>query len=438
MTQFPVTVSLDRKHLVDAAGVPFLLRGDAGWSAAVQLSREDAARYLDNRQRRGFNAILVNLIEHRFSAQTPRWVNRQGVGPFTGTSDFTRVNDAYLANVDAFVGEAAVRGMAVLLAPAYLGYDGGPEGWMQEMKANGPDRLRRYGRQIGERYRGFPNVIWVEGGDYTPSAEGSPSELDLVNAVARGIREGDGGAHLHTAHWRPGTSAAEVAGLEWLDLDSVYVYAQAHPYVKTLEAFARDDGRRPFFLFESTYENEHKASMVVLRSQMYQPVLSGGTGFIFGNFPVWHFWSPGDPAWHLDDGGFPGGWQTALDSPGARSAEICGGFFAGLPWYELRPDVAHKLVTAGFGTFGSDEFALAASTPDGRLGIVYFTATLTVTVDLERLSGPVRARWFDPSSGAFTEVPGSPLPAAGSRSFTPPAWNAGGAPDFVLLFETVR
>ena len=435
MTRFPLAISLSRKHLVDAAGQQFLLRGDAGWSAAVQLSREDACRYLDNRQRRGFNAILVNLIEHRFSSQTPRWVNRQGAGPFAGTSDFARVNDGYFANVDALVAEAAARGMAVLLAPAYLGYDGGPEGWMQEMKANGPDRLRRYGRYVGERYRGFPNVIWVEGGDYTPSAEGTPSELDLVNAVARGIREVDGGAHLHTAHWRPGTSSAEVAGLEWLDLDAVYVYAGAHPCVKALEAFARDDGRRPFFLFESTYENEHRATPEVLRSQMYQPVLSGGTGFVFGNFPVWHFWSPGDPPWHLDDGGFPGGWRTALDTPGAISAEICGRFFAGLPWWDLRPDAAHKLVTAGFGALGSDEYALAASSPDGRIAVVYFTATLTVVVDLSRLSNPVRARWFDPSSGACSEIPGSPFPNSGSRRFTPPSANASGSPDFVLLLE---
>jgi hypothetical protein len=303
------------------------------------------------------------------------------------------------------------------------------------MKANGTDRLRSYGRHIGRRYRDFPNVIWVEGGDYTPRTDGSPSELDLVNAVANGIGEGDAGAHPHTAHWKSGTSSAEVAGLDRLDLDATYVYAQAHPYVKLLEDSARDLGVRPFFLFESTYENEHKATPVMLRAQMYQPVLAGGTGFIFGNFPVWHFWSPGDPKWHLDDGGFPGGWKTALDTPGARSAGICGRFFESIRWPDLIPDTAHRVMTSGYGTPGSDEYALMALTGDGRLAVAYFTSTLTVTVDLGRMSGVVKARWFDPASGIYSDIPGGPFPSSGNRQFTPPGRNADGSPDFVLLLE---
>ena len=50
---------------------------------------------------------------------------------------------------------------------------------------------------------------------------------------------------------------------------------------------------------------------------MYQPVLSGGCGFVFGNFPIWSFWDPGDPGLAVEDGAFPGGWTTAFGSRGA-------------------------------------------------------------------------------------------------------------------------
>src|SRR5262249_14229121 len=158
-----------------------------------------------------------------------------------------------------------------------------------------------------------PNILWVEGGDHTPSTAGSPSEMDLVNAIANGIKKGDGGAHFHTAHWDSETLGAEVTST-WLDVDSVYTY-QA-PYVKSLDAFSNDDGVRPFFLIESSYENEHGSSPGLLRSQMYEVVLAGGTGSLFGNFPIWAFWKPGDAPWQYDDGNYPGGWTTALDTPG--------------------------------------------------------------------------------------------------------------------------
>jgi hypothetical protein len=34
--------------------------------------------------------------------------------------------------------------------------------------------------------------------------------MDLVNAVANGIAEGDDGLHYHAAHWSRGTSGADL------------------------------------------------------------------------------------------------------------------------------------------------------------------------------------------------------------------------------------
>ena len=58
-----------------------------------------------------------------------------------------------------------------------------------------------------------------------------------------------------------------------------------------------------------------------------------------------------------------------------------------------------------------------------------------ITVDLSTLSGPVTARWYDPTAGTFTSIPGSPFANAGSMQFATPGTNAGGDDDWVLVLE---
>src|SRR5262249_1827675 len=144
-------------------------------------------RYLDDRRRRGFNAILVNLIEHKFCSQPPR--TRAGLAPFGKPDRFVAPNPAYFDFAEQVVRKADAQGIVVFLCPAYLGYDGGDEGWFQEIRAGGRQALHDYGRFIGERFRSHPNIIWTIGGDFTPP----DADLWTVDAVAAGIREG--GAH---------------------------------------------------------------------------------------------------------------------------------------------------------------------------------------------------------------------------------------------------
>src|SRR5262249_13251257 len=252
-------------------------------------------------------------------------------------------------------------------------------------------------------YHDMLNILWVEGGDHTPSTGGNPSEMDLVNAIAAGIKEGDAGAHFHTGHWSSETLGSDVPPATWLDVDSVYTYQPA--YLSSLTAFNADHGKRPFFLIESSYENEHGSSPSLLRSEMIQPLIAGGAGFIFGNFPMWAFWKPGADPWQFDDGAYPGGWSTALDSPGAHSATAVGTIFRPLAWNGLAPDVAHKVLTSGFGNGD----VLLESAADGSLAVVYFSGNTKGTIDLGKLKAPLAGRWFDPSSAASQAAQGSPF-----------------------------
>jgi len=126
--EYPVKPAPGNHFLTDQEGTPFFWSGDAAWSLIVQLSKEDAEFYLDNRQAKGFNVLMVNLIEHRFCTNAPN--NFYNEPPFTGKM-FTTPNEKYFAHADYVIKAAAKRGIIVLLFPMYLGYDCGIDGWCE-------------------------------------------------------------------------------------------------------------------------------------------------------------------------------------------------------------------------------------------------------------------------------------------------------------------
>lgn len=77
---FPLKAAANGRFLVDQKDEPFLVVGDTAWSLIVQLGDDDVDRYLEDRQKRGFNSIIVNLIEHKFCTAPPK--TRAGLTPF--------------------------------------------------------------------------------------------------------------------------------------------------------------------------------------------------------------------------------------------------------------------------------------------------------------------------------------------------------------------
>jgi hypothetical protein len=113
-----------------------------------------------------------------------------------------------------------------------------------------------------------------------------------------------------------------------------------------------------------------------------------------------------------------------------------------MPWYDLVPDQTHGVVTAGLGTKGDSssrvsrsDYLTAARTPDGAFVIAYMPTARTITVNMASLKSPANAQWFDPTSGVYIRVAGSPLANRGSRQFTPPAKNHEGDSDWVLVLD---
>jgi hypothetical protein len=422
--QFPLRLSDDSRYLVDAGGRPFLVVGDTAWSMIAQLKPEVMGRYLDDRQRRGFNSIIVNLIEHKFASKAP--ANLDGVSPFARGDDFTQPNAEYFKAAHRAVEAAQARGISVWLCPAYLGWGGGDEGFFKEAKAAGPAALHSYGRYIGQRFKDLTNIVWLIGGDYAlpENARWAGSELAL------GLREG-GAAQLITAHGGQTTATETFGDQTWLGFETVYRY-QPDLWRPLLAAYGRNP-IRPFVLIETVYEGEHDSKPEQIRRQAWWAMLCGACGQFFGNNPIWHFDGPTL---------FPhtNTWEQALDSVGTRDMARLGKILSALPWHRLVPESAAQIIVVGPGDGATR--AVAARTADGRFAMAYIPADGSgqreLGLDLSAFPLPLKARWVNPARDVPPLVTAELLANRPQQSLRTPGDNGTGANDWVLVLEVQK
>jgi hypothetical protein len=416
---YPLKIGPTRRYLVDQRGVPFMIIGDSPQALIVNLSAAGAEEFLANRRAAGFNSMWVNLlciVCSSYAGGRADGTTYDGIPPFKTPGDFSTPNEAYFARVDRMIGLAEKYGIVLFLNPIETA------GWLEILRSNGVERSYAYGRYLGERYRRFRNIVWFHGNDFQSWADRSDTEL--VQAVARGI-EAAGSRQPHTVelNYPVSSSLDDESWRPLISLDAVYTYAPT--YAELLKEYNRP-GFLPTVMIEANYEFEalnYETDLQTLRRQEYWSMLSGASGQFYGNKYTWQF---------LDD------WRAHLDTPGSRQMTYATKFFAGKPWFRLVPDQHHRVVRAGYGTFAVDgaindnDYVTAASTPDGKLAIAYLPETRTITVDLGKLSGPVLARWYDPTKGTSVPVSGSPFPNPGVMEFRPPGQNGDGDGDWVL------
>ena len=424
---YPLQESANGRYLVDQNNLPYLIVGDSPQALIVNLSTNDAETFLADRATNGFNTLWINLLCETYTGGRPDGTTFDGIPPFTGMLssctnlpdcyDLTTPNEAYFARVDQMLTLAAQQGLLVMLDPIETG------GWLNTIVNNGSTNCRAYGQYLGNRYKNFDNIIWLNGNDDQDWIIASSDAV--VQQVALGIQDNDT-RHIQTIELNFPTSGS-LDDTNWapiISLNASYTYYPT--YAQVLFDYDRANFL-PTFLVEANYEFENDwIGNSTLRRQEYWSLLSGACGQLYGNHYTWQF---------LSD------WQSNLDTAGSTQMEYVTALFAPLPWYNLVPDQNHTLVTAGYGTFASagsvndSDYVTAASTTDGVLAVVYMPTTGTIMVDLSQLSNPVTAQWYDPSSGLYTPVPGSPFTNASLQAFTPTGANADGDGDWVLVLQ---
>jgi len=417
---FPLKASANKRYPVDQNNVPFMMVGDSPQAMIGNLTLKRAKTFFANRHKYGVNALWINLLCASYTACHSDATMYDGVAPFTTPDDMSTPNPVYFDRAAQIVQAAGAKGMVVLLDPAETG------SFLSMLNDNGVAKAYAYGQFLGNRFKDIPNIIWMSGNDFQSWPD--ENQNALVRAVAEGIQSTDPN-HLHTVELSYLVSAS-MDSKPWrniIGLDAVYTYEPT--YAKELSEYKRNNFR-PTFMVEANYEFEQNGgtdggSIPNLRKQEYWSMLSGTTGQLYGS----------QYTWRLD-----GDWEHNLDTVGILQFSYVKTFFEKLRWYDLVPDRTHQVLIGGYGNYSeedpidTDTYATAAATADGTLAVVYAPSIRTMTFDMTKFSGPVKAKWFDPTNATYSAVSGK-IANTGTHQFTPPGPNAAGDGDWVLLLQ---
>lgn len=426
-------VSENRRFLVFEDGTPFFYLGDTAWELFHRLNKEETEKYLENRRERGFTVIQAVALAELDGLNTP---NAEGERPLV-ENDPTQPNEAYFAHIDWVIRKAEEKGLFIGLLPTW------GDKWNQKWGVGPviftPENAEVYGRFLGERYKDFKNIIWIIGGD-RPIEEDIHREINT--AMARGLRSGDGGAHLITFHPQGGQGSAQYFHEEdWLDFN-MRQNGHNQRFTGVYENTSKDYERtpiKPVIDGEPIYEDHpiefrpdnygHSVSADV-RRPLYWNLFSGAFGHTYGHHSVWQMWQPGRNP--VNRPLMP--WYDAINQPGAAQMQYGRGLMESRPFLTRVPDNAvilnHEYTSAVPGA-GVYKFVATRDT-EGTYAMVYTPVGRSFQVRMDVIQGSnVVAWWYNPRNGKATKI--GTFSNSGAREFRPP--EKGEVLDWVLVLD---
>ena len=437
-------VTANHRYLQYEDGKPFFYLGDTAWELFHRLNREEATQYLTNRSQKGFTVIQAVVLAQLGGLTVP---NSYGDLPLTD-KDPAKPIEAYFRHVDFIINKAEELGLYVGMLPTWGSY------WAAGNSIFTTANARQYGKFLGQRYKDKP-IIWVLGGDRSITTD---SERAVIEAMAAGLTEGDGGAHLKTFHpIGPGLSSLKLHDAPWLDFNMFQSSHAAHDHDTGL--YVENDyaltPAKPTLDGEPHYEaipvgfylrnanGIDRFDDYDVRQAAWWSLLAGACGYTYGNNNIWQMYKPaadgnvGDISRPRDLFGGLGSiiganlpWFEALDHAGAFQMLHIRRLFEALPFTKLIPD--QKLILNGTLTGGAKLRAARAS--DNSFALVYsprgesFTLNKNV-IKAERL----RETWYDPRYGVSYHI--KEQDTWGIQTYTPPTNGRGN--DWLLILTDV-
>ena len=431
-------VSDNKRFLVTADGKPFFYLGDTTWELFHRLNREEAIRFLDNRAAKKFNVLQSVAIAELEGHTDP---NPYGHLPFVDL-DVTKpaVKDGpqndYWDHVDFIVTEANKRGLYIGFLPTWGRF------WHDTNQGRKPlftvANAEVYGEWLGKRYKGT-GLIWILGGD---RGVDNDEQKEITRAMAKGLRKGDGGAHLMTFHPPGGNgSSTWFHNDDWLDFNmrqNGHVAEFTGRYNNTRKDYDRTP-IKPVLDGEPIYE-DHPVSFKAgelghsigsdVRRPLYWNLFTGAFGHTYGHHSVWQMWSPGKSP--INNPLMP--WSEAMNQPGAAQMQHGRALMESRPFLTRVPDdsiiVTDRVPTS---VPGAGRYRFVATRDEGgSYAMVYAPVGRKFSVNMDKITGAqVKAWWFNPRDGKATAI--GTFENKGVREFTPP--DLGEMLDSVLVLD---
>jgi hypothetical protein len=417
-------ISENKRFLIHEDGTPFFYLGDTGWELVHRLNKEETEKYLENRRAKGFTVIQAVALAELDGLNTP---NAEENKPLID-NDPLKPNEAYFIHVDWVIRKAAEKGIFIGLLPTWG--DKVDKRWGAGPVIFNKDNAFKYGQWIGKRYRDFPNIIWINGGDRDGGGDNTP----VWNALAEGIKSVDKN-HLMTFHpWGERSSSEWFHNSSWLDFNMCQTGHGQRSYAIYKQIIVRDYDLKPVkpcFDGEPRYE-DHPVGWNPnvlgwfndedIRQALYWNLFSGSFGHTYGCHPIWQMKTPEREAIGL----VRNNWYDVLDLPGAWDLIHARRLFESRSFLSRVPD--QSMIVPSY--YPETDYVVA--TRGNGYAFVYFPTGWSAEIILDKLGAKsVTAYWYDPRKGESKLI--DTISGTGTRKFTPPSNGRGN--DWILVLD---
>lgn len=421
-----LTVSENGRFLMYQDGTPFFYLGDTAWELFHKLNEKEIEIYLDDRKSKGFTVIQAVILAELDGLNTP---NRNGDKPLLNNNP-AQPNESYFTWVDKVLRMAEDRGLYMGLLPTWG--DKVDRQWGIGPVIFNEQNIYTYGQFLGKRYKDYPNIIWINGGD----RRGDGSNFAIWDALGKAIKAEDQ-HHLMTYHPSgEASSSMWFHDCDWLDFNICQTGHAQTDYAIYRRLLIPDYNLtpvKPCMDAEPRYENipigfkeeNGRFDAADVRQSLYWSLFSGAFGYTYGCNEIWQFYSSrNDPQVFAQTD-----WKTALHFPGASELVHARDLLLKYDYFSRIPDQSIIIGEQ------SDDNDFAVATRGNDYAFVYLPNGNEIEISLEKLENvkEIALKWYNPRNGEI--IPVQRVTAKGTLTIRPQSSGKGN--DWVLVMEKI-
>lgn len=443
-----VRIAASGRHFEYADGTPFFLLADTLWAGNTARcglgTNEDGPffAYLADRERKRFNAVLMQLI-HGYGDYPDGQAHRNEGGYAFLDRDPARLNPEYFQALDARMRVLWDRGLVAAT----------PTMWWGKTKQClfTPEEARRISLYCAARYGTF-NTLWCTSGEYQYNFRDcgwTPADITALGTAVQRRNPWQRPLSIHPSgmtSWKAPhnqQSSRPFHGEPWLDHHWLQTGQSINRLFNIVTRLAENRAlgpAMPVFLSEAWYERATESeSAYFSRWQVWTAFLNGAAGYGYGAFGIWQFFDPDDPR------GEPGKhhpavvpWREAIHLPGSGQVGHARTLLESLDWWRLeprrealrldgkpnRPPRANDLTPPHAATVGDRTWVVYVPRGNEKREIALPTDSATSRT----------VRWFDPRRGEFA----GPAVTWGAETRALPPRPAPADEDWLLIVESTK